>query len=234
MTTGEFKLEFNTYYNNITSNQAPGVNDYEISQFLTLAQEQIVSELYESINAGFEKTESVRRSLNALVKEVTYYIGSKDTDDIFGYNAYKSPLDSADKVMRIVMEWAKIEKLVPGQEAIVRTIEVIPIKYDDFLRTYKNPFRGITKDRAIRVDYSGENVPAGSKIYVDKDYDLTEYRVKYLKKPEPIIIGNNEFSGLTIDGFPATTSNECQLDSSVHRSILLRAVQLAKAAWQSK
>lgn len=258
MTTGEFKLEFNTYYNNITSNQAPGVNDYEISQFLTLAQEQIVKEYYEGISAGFEKTESIRKSLNALVKEKKYISTdfSEDDDDIFGIKAYLNPFNVNDNILYIVMEWAKISKEsdqssdneeADGEEAqesddsnmdVVeipsKTVEVIPIKYDDFLRTYKNPFRGITKNRVIRVDMTDNSHSSGSKLYVEKDYDLVEYRIKYLMKPEPIIIGNSDFSGLTINEYPANVSNECKLDSSIHRIILLRAVQLAKAAWQSK
>jgi hypothetical protein len=37
MTNPEFSDEFDIYYNNITSNQAPGLNEYEKSVFLTEA-----------------------------------------------------------------------------------------------------------------------------------------------------------------------------------------------------
>ena len=37
MTTQEFSLEFDILYNNITSNQAPGLTEYEKSVFLTKA-----------------------------------------------------------------------------------------------------------------------------------------------------------------------------------------------------
>ena len=46
MTNKEFSYEFDILYNNIMSNQAPGLDDYEKSVFLTKAQENIVLELY--------------------------------------------------------------------------------------------------------------------------------------------------------------------------------------------
>lgn len=46
MINPEFSIEFDILYNNISSNKAPGLNEYEKSVFLTKAQEQIVTELY--------------------------------------------------------------------------------------------------------------------------------------------------------------------------------------------
>jgi hypothetical protein len=37
MTTSEFSNQFDVLYNNITSNQAPGLDEYEKSVFLTKA-----------------------------------------------------------------------------------------------------------------------------------------------------------------------------------------------------
>lgn len=42
MTNEEFSNEFDVLYNNITSNQAPGLDEYEKSVFLTKAQDEIV------------------------------------------------------------------------------------------------------------------------------------------------------------------------------------------------
>ena len=46
MTTQEFSPEFDLLYNNISSNQAPGLTEYEKSIFLTQAQEEIALGLY--------------------------------------------------------------------------------------------------------------------------------------------------------------------------------------------
>ena len=42
MTTQEFSNEFDVLYNNIMSNQAPGLDEYEKSVFLTKAQNEIL------------------------------------------------------------------------------------------------------------------------------------------------------------------------------------------------
>ena len=59
MTTQEFSLEFDLLYNNISSNQAPGLTEYEKSTFLTQAQEEIVKfteekmQKYQALLGGF-------------------------------------------------------------------------------------------------------------------------------------------------------------------------------------
>ena len=45
-TTTEWRIEFDLLYNNILSDQAPGLNDYERSVILTQAQEEVVITLY--------------------------------------------------------------------------------------------------------------------------------------------------------------------------------------------
>jgi len=233
MTTEEFKLEFNTYFNNIASNQAPGYNDFEISEFLTMAYEQIVAELYENNYSGFEKTESIRKSLDALLRRYTITDMVKQTDNKFDTNEYKCRIFNSD-ILYVVMEWAVIGKPVLQDSETTypnkKTVEVIPIKYDDFLRTHKNPFRGVSKKRVIRIDSKDDT----ALLHSDKAYDVLEYNFEYIKKPLPIIIGNPDFADLTINGYSCGENIECELDASVHRAILLRAVQLAKAAWQSK
>lgn len=68
MTTEEFNREFDILYNNIMSNQAPGLNLYEKSLFLTQAQEDIVKELYSGSSTSFESAELVSAGLGVLIK----------------------------------------------------------------------------------------------------------------------------------------------------------------------
>ena len=46
MTTQEFSNEFDVLYNNIMSNQAPGLDEYEKSVFLTKAQLEILKNYF--------------------------------------------------------------------------------------------------------------------------------------------------------------------------------------------
>ena len=73
MTTQEFSLEFDLMYNNISSNQAPGLSEYEKSLFLTQAQEALVLDMYSGkLGSSFESTEEVTDYLSPLVKQTTY------------------------------------------------------------------------------------------------------------------------------------------------------------------
>ena len=62
MKLSEFSAEFDILYNNIMSNIAPGLTEYEKSVFLTHAQEQLVIEIYSGQYKGepFENSEVVR------------------------------------------------------------------------------------------------------------------------------------------------------------------------------
>jgi hypothetical protein len=64
---------FNLRYNNVNSGQAPGLNDYEVSLFLTAAQREIIEGFYSGNAKGlsFEKTEKVRKNLSIITKEDT-------------------------------------------------------------------------------------------------------------------------------------------------------------------
>ena len=46
MTANEFSQEFDILYNNIASNQAPGLTEYEKSVFLTKAQDEIIKNYF--------------------------------------------------------------------------------------------------------------------------------------------------------------------------------------------
>ena len=71
MSNQEFSNEFDILYNNIASNQAPGLDLYEKSVYLTLAEEQLALTYYNGKNSSlesFEKTEELRRYLSTLVR----------------------------------------------------------------------------------------------------------------------------------------------------------------------
>ena len=222
MTLEEFSIEFDILYNNISSNQAPGLTEYEKSVFLTQAQEALVLDLYKGVTGdSFETTEEVTRYLSSLVV-------SKDniklnTDEIItsGITRYYTSLP--EDVMFITYQSA----LYDGNDIIV-----IPSKQEFLNKDLRNPFRGPSKNRMI---YASE----GDKLYyyIGKNTDYNKYNIciKYLKTPSPIIL--NPDDGFTINNHPNEKDGNreftCELPESLHRNILTRAVQLAKAVWQS-
>lgn len=63
MTTQEFSSEFDILYNNIMSNAAPGLDEYEKSVFLTKAQEEILKNYFNP------KVINIRRGLMIMRRD---------------------------------------------------------------------------------------------------------------------------------------------------------------------
>ena len=216
MTNQEFSIEFDILYNNISSNKAPGINEYEKSIFLTKAQEGIITELYSGRNTtynSFEETEEQRRYLNSLIwtEECESISDSVNLTSDKSY-VFSLPYD----VMFITYEVATIE----GKD-----VSVYPVSQDELSKIIKNPFRGPSKNRVLRLDTTNNLVELIS------NYPIEKYKIRYIKKPNPIILTSLE-DGLSING--TYIESECELDSSLHRTILDRAVALALQTMYSK
>ena len=62
MTANEFSQEFDILYNNIASNQAPGLTEYEKSVFLTKAQDEIIKNYFTDKPNGNKYQEGIEDS----------------------------------------------------------------------------------------------------------------------------------------------------------------------------
>lgn len=71
MNNSEFSTEFDVLYNNITSNQAPGLNEYEKSVFLTKAQSQLINEYFnirtDGVGGGFDGSQRRQYDFSSLI-----------------------------------------------------------------------------------------------------------------------------------------------------------------------
>ena len=209
----EFDLEFDILYNNINSGKAPGINALEKSILLTQAQDFVVQNLYSRL--GFENDESVMQTLSPLVTSDTYTQENKDiVKDEKDKNRYL--ISKPQKISYIVYESAKIKNGCSETQ-----VDVLPVKSDDFNKVYRNPFRGCTKLRVLRLLEE-------DKIVIVSKYDVTDYYVKYIRRPKNIVLeGATKFG---VDGYKLT--EECELPSSIHRTILYKAIELAKEVWK--
>ena len=221
MTTQEFSNEFDILYNNIMSNSAPGLNEYEKSIFLTQAQEALVLDIYRGKfdENSFESTEEVSDYINTLVRQ------SKITDTVEGNGISTNSVfyQLPDDIWFITYESVILRDnnldCKNGQEVIVK-----PITQDEYYSISKNPFRGANDRRVLRL-------LSDNKVELISKYGIESYLIRYLSKPEPIILDNLSTYGVTINGKSEIT--ECKLNPAVHRILLNRAVQLAKSIWTS-
>lgn len=193
-------------------------DEYEKSVYLTKAQEELVINFYNGKNPygdSFESTEEMRRYLDALVKTKVFTMA--DALRSIGVSANSVLFQLPDDLAFITMEQITYddEKLGCYNGS---TADVYPVTQDEYSRVKDNPFRGPTKYKAIRLDSGNKTVELVLK------YAIKEYLIKYLSKPEPIILETLP-NGLTIEG--ASEQTECKLNSVLHHTILERAVQMA-------
>lgn len=220
MTVQEFSNEFDILYNNIMSNQAPGLDAYEKSVFLTQAQEDIVKAYYQGSSTGigpFENTEAVRRSLAELIETRGYNYKSNSPTGYAKELVYQLDSDI----------WFIVQEHILDAENNV--INVVPTQYDELSKLRKNPFRGPSKNRVLRLDYKDNSVI----LFIgDNNINIQDpvYFVTFVKQPEPIIL---EDLGTSLSINNKNTASSCQLHSSIHRLILTQAVALAAAAYKS-
>lgn len=249
MTAKEFSDKFDTLLNSYKTSVPYGyeqgnfdftINEYEKSIYLTQAQEQFVKSYFTNstdIDTTFEGSENARKSLESLVYDVELSPDSTintirqhiTKDSVF----FKIDKDSEDEDLNI---WFTIYESIKydtsdgegkANSDCLKTVinaqgnsytNVLPITHDDFYRTYNNPFRGVTNKRALRLT-------AGNNLYeVVSKYPIDKYFIRYVKKPEPIILEDLP-DGLSING--ESESKTCQLDDTLHDTILSMAVQLA-------
>lgn len=224
----EWENGFDLLYQNITSNQAPGHNAYEKSVFLTDAEYAVVIGLYNgTLRNSFEETEELTSYLASMVCQ---------EDCRKSYNAPRIADNSTvfelpEDLLFVTLETCSIS--VPGCGS--KTAVVVPVTQDEYWRTSRNPFRGSNSERVLRLAY-GSAETLGDGLYSSRyselvsDNDIERYTVRYIRKPEPIILQDLP-DGLTIEG--ESKAKTCKLNEQLHRVILEEAVRRAKAVWIS-
>ena len=222
MTVEEFSNEFEVLIQSYSKQLQGGETDdlsfteYEKSTFLTKAQEELVIEFYNGNNPNrdsFEKTEEIRRYLSSLVIS---FEGKRTASPIQGLTATSQFFSMPADLWFITYESATLKSTDKCINGLI--VPVIPIRQDEFNRLKNNPFRGASKSRVLRLDVSGNLVELISK------YDIDKYLIRYLAKPNPIIIEDLPQS-LSINNINKKT--ECSLNPALHRLILDRAVRMA-------
>lgn len=225
MTNEEFSNEFDTLVSDamLASNSSYGslgFDEYEKSVFLTEAQEKVVTSLYKGTLTGdsFEKTEELRRYLSNLVKTHTSTTEVNKEGVTENSHFFSIPSD----VLFITYEAVKSNdtKLECAKGSI---LEVVPVTQDELYKTIRNPFRMPNKRRVLRLDINSSNIEEGVVELISL-YSISEYILRYLARPKPIILINLP-DGLTINKLKEET--ECELNPAIHRMILEMAVSLA-------
>ena len=229
MTTQEFSNEFDVLYNNIMSNQAPGLDEYEKSVFLTKAQLEILKNYFNpkgnKYGQGFDENAKRQIDFSTLItvaKPSQYtptgdYVKFDDRSQL-----YKMP----QNILLMLNETG-----INTVDGVNRLISIVPMNYEEYARLMSKPWKQPLKNQGWRLFQSTGGVDFISEIVIKYNSSLADYKIRYVKRPKPIILANlaDEYSNVSIEGIATIT--ECELDPIIHPEILQRAVELAKSAY---
>lgn len=232
MTVQEFYREFNLLYDNIADKGAPGLDEYEISVFLTLAQEELVKN-YDNpqgnkFGEGFEASDTRRFDLKELIRDyktsTTISLPNQQisTNSLF----FLIPSD----IYSIKMESA----ILADENGCSFVASVVPKTHDEYNIQKDNPFKKPNKNVIWRLDYYSTE-PGKNVVELISDLYIKQYNMRYLKRPNPIILtdldaGDYLGSDLTVLG--QTQQQTSELDPSIHSEIVRRAVELATLSYK--
>ena len=187
-------------------------DEYEKSIFLTKAQEQIVLELYQEL----EQSEEVRKYLSNLIK-TDNYVPIEEQDETLINNNFKSyKVEINNDILFMIYEQCTLND--ENNCINNKIVSVVPTIHDDLDKVLKNPFKSPNNRKVIRLDFD-------NKIELISKYNISNYKVRYLKKPNPIILITLE-DNLSINNGDTEVSNG-ETNPILHERIVQRAVQLA-------
>lgn len=230
MTLQEFSNEFDLLYNNIMSNSAPGLDEYEKSVFLTKAQEEIVKNYFNPMgnkyNEGFDGSLKRQIDFSSLIRGI--HINESTTGFLLDAKENAVICYLPKEVMIILNESVSANK---GSE--LSSIKLVtPLSFEEYTRLKSKPYKYPSKNIVWRlidtpITHSGGNSLIGVVLILESGYTFASYNLRYIARPTPIILSTISTG---IDG--VTDATNCTLNPNIHREILTRAVELAKVAFE--
>ena len=228
-TVKEWSQEFDILYDNIMSNKAPGLTEYEKSVFLTRAQEEIV--LAHFSRSGNPAQEGLDDSIERQQDFASLIVHATMTQNGTG------TLDPRAKqfVYPTDLLFSLNEQVAVSVNDETKYLVVVPLSYEEYARLMRKPYKYPARDCAWRLlvnaGISGNTTMKAEVIARVPDGATMTYYIGYVKKPDPIILNDD----LADEGYGSingkTTAATCTLPSHLHNEILVKAVSLAKAVW---
>ena len=218
MNTQEFSNSFDTLLQPYIAKESfseqnnLAFDEYEKSIFLTKAQEQIVLELYQEL----EQSEEVRKYLSNLIKTDNYVPVGEQDETLINNNFKSYKVEISNDILFMIYEQCTLSD--ENNCINNKIVSVVPTIHDDLDKVLKNPFKSPNSRKVIRLDFD-------NKIELISKYNISNYKVRYLKKPNPIILVALE-DNLSINNGDTKVSNG-ETNPILHERIVQRAVQLA-------
>lgn len=209
MTTQEFSSEFDLLYNNISSNQSPGLTEYEKGVFLTKAQDEIIKNYFTNVQGGnkyqhgIEDSEKRYADFSALLSVATLDPLTNATSFDQRGITFKLPdgTNGFPKTMIVITETFRTAK--EENATTLTSYQVVPLKFEEYMRLMSKPSSDPLKKQVWKI--MGNNTTGNGSIEIvphwkDKDNKTNKLILKYIRKPYPIILEDLTPQGLSIEG----------------------------------
>lgn len=244
MTTDEFSDAFDVMLNSYSNQAMFGessskaditLDEYEKSVILTQAQDIIIKSYFDkTLNPqaqGFDDSARRQMDFSNLIKVDFGNPSSEDNPYDSRGLIFKCPSD----VLFVLNEKLEIfeSKRDEGgkyvKSRLKSTLVVVPINYKEYDRETSKAYTQPLKKQCWRlfqsdsstVDVKSELIPVEGAI---NDNDIASYKIRYVRKPNPIVLQDFTEENLSIDNI--STKSECELNPSLHIDILTKAVEL--------
>jgi len=179
------------------TNGSPGYEDFELSSFLTNAQNYFIKQQYDHLNnrkgQGFEETEAKNQSIAELINFFNCPVSASQTGVLRDGRFFDLPED----LMYTIYEDATVNRTDCDGNPLV--IDVKPTAHHEFRRLKRNKYKKPKLDGleplVWRMQYSRQTsniTNSGTarrhQLVSDGTFTITGYRINYLSKASQIIV----------------------------------------------
>lgn len=199
----------------------PKMTKKDLEALVPSSEDIIVSEDVPDLDNYISETISVTNADGESDSTITMLTPFKKS--FFDNRDNTKAIDLEDDILMVINEYATVTR---GEQRVRLT--VIPINYLEYNRVMSKPFKRPLKFNAWRLlgNFNGTN---RVELIIGPNDTITQYTMRYIRRPKPIILTTLENNLTLSDG--SYTETPCELDPILHPEIVQRAVELAKAAY---
>lgn len=218
---------FDILYNNISSNASPGLNEYEKSVILTKAQIEVLKNYFNpkgnKYKEGFDGSQKRQIDFSNLIKVIKPEESNSLMNSVQKMDERSTLYEVPEDVLFVLNETANV--VYDGKYK--HKVDIVPLRYDEYSMMVSKPFKQPYKHQGWRmINATSQRLV---EVIVKEGAEISDYTMRYVRYPRPIILIDLEDEGLSIQG--ENKVSECELDRSLVDEILQRAVEIAKGAY---
>lgn len=262
MTTQEMSNEFDILYNQVNSNQAPGIDEFEKSVFLTKAQNQVILAKFDPRGNKFQAGFNINDLGQLRQYDFSTLIDNAELDRVTSQQYLPYDPRAITFILPDDYFLTLNESIVETHNQVPYIYQIIDISYNDYTRLMQKPYQYppkrsvwklITKNGTVKQQSEIEDYTQVAQIQTERgarlhtvqnteisgtfceligkfiDEDNITYKMRYVKRPTPIVLVDLSDDNLSIDNVSQETS--CKLPEGVHHIIVQRAVELCTAIY---